>query len=112
MFLTTGTHDIQNVRVDSPRPGEIRMRGSFVDQVTATSVVLIIYSDDLDIIYYNNKSIEQNINVHVTGLTGTWYGISTFALEMNGLPFPRAVSSPKNINVSSSENQGFCKSFS
>ena len=32
----TGTHDIQNVTVSFPHPGEIRVAGDFVDSSTAT----------------------------------------------------------------------------
>ena len=46
------------------------------------------------------KQTEENsvISLDVTGLTGTEYEVSMFALE-NGLPFPRVVTLPKNIAV-------------
>ena len=64
---------------------------------------LIVYSltNESDIHYHAiNKGNEQNnnISINVTGLTGTEYGISVFALE-NCLPFPRVVTSPRTVIV-------------
>ena len=41
----------------------------------------------------------------VEGLSGTEYGVSTYALE-NGLPFPRVVTQPKNVTVALNNDQG------
>ena len=46
-----------------------------------------------------NKGSEHDnkiISINVTGLTGTEYEISVFALE-NCLPFPRVVTSPRTV---------------
>ena len=64
---------------------------------------LIIYSltNESDIHYHAiNKGNEQNnnISINVTGLIGTEYGISVFALE-NCLPFPRVVISPNTVVI-------------
>ena len=72
---------------------------------------MIVYSltNESDIHYHAiNKGNEQNNNIaiNVTGLTGTEYGISVFALE-NGLPFPRVVTSPRTVIVlAASSDQG------
>ena len=47
-IIHVGTHDIQNVSVSSPLPGQIRITGTFVDGSTATGVLLIIYSLNID----------------------------------------------------------------
>ena len=95
-FLT-GTHDIQNVSVSS-FDSEVRVTGDFIDGSTATGVLVIVYSltDDSDI-HYVSKSPEQNIKASVTGLTGSWYGVSVFVLEENRLPFSRTAASPKVV---------------
>ena len=104
--IIIGTHGIQNVTVDSPQPNEIRMRGDFIDQATATGVLLIVYSlsDESDVHYIAfDKRLKQDIDVNVTGLAGAeYYGVSVFALE-NGLPFDRVVTLPKLQYVNNTE---------
>ena len=80
--------------------------GHFINGSTATGLLILIYSltNDSDVINYTaiGKDPEQDANIdvklNVTGLIGTYYGISVFATE-NGLPFPRVVTLPKNINI-------------
>ena len=57
--------------------------------------------------YYIAKQAEGSIGIDMTstGLTGTQYGVSVFALE-NGLPFPRVVTLPKNVTVANNNDQG------
>ena len=105
-----GTHDVQNVSVNSVCPGQIRVTGDFVDGSTVTRVLIIVYSQS-DVRYITSKPAdqEQNINVTVTSLTDTCYGVSIFTVE-NGLPFPRVVASPRTVDVDSANEQGesFC----
>ena len=72
-------------------------------------MLLIIYdiTNESDTHYHViTKPPEQNsISMNVTGLTGTEYGVSVFALE-NGLPFPRVVTSPKNVIMAVTSDQG------
>ena len=82
------------------------MTGDFIEGSTATGVLVIIYSRANDPnIYYISNNTTRNVDVSMTGLSGTKYEVSTYALE-NGLPFPRAVGLPKNISVNNSDNQG------
>ena len=103
-----GTHEIQNVVVvvNPSRPGAIHLMGDFVDGSGATGVLWMVYSlsDDSDIQYiYIAKQPEQSsISMNVIGLTGIEYGVSSFALE-NGLPFPRVVTLPTNITITSAD---------
>ena len=64
---------------------------------------MIVYSltNANDIHYVSEQTEGDSISLDVTGLTGTEYGVSTFALE-NGLPLPGVVASPKNITLQSS----------
>ena len=87
------------------------MRGNIIDQATATGALVIAYSlsDESDVYYIAvDKDTEHYIDVNVAGLTGTEYGVSVFTMENHGLPFPRAVTLPLNVNVASNENQGLC----
>ena len=78
------------------------MRGDFIDQATADGALLIVYSlDDESNVNYNavDKHLGQHIDVNVTGLTNTQYGVSVFAL----LPFHRVVTLPKRVHVNNTE---------
>ena len=97
---TIGTHDIQNVVASSSLPGQIRVTSDIISGATTTGVFLVVYSltNYSDVQYIMKQAEENSMSLVVTGLTGTEYGVSTFALE-NGLPFPRVVALPKNIAV-------------
>ena len=60
-----GTHDIQNVTVNSPLPGQIRVTGDFVDGTKATGVLLIIYSlaNSSDIRYISKETEQGRVSV-------------------------------------------------
>ena len=71
---------------------------------------LIVYflTNESDIHYhaiYKGSEQNNNISINVTGLIGTEYGISVFALE-NGLPFPRVVASPRTAILAASSDKG------
>ena len=92
--------------VNSSLPDGIRVTGQFIGGSTATGLLILVYSltNDSDLVRYiaigKDRKLVNSIDVklNVTGLIGTYYGISVFATE-NGLPFPRVVSLPKNINI-------------
>ena len=69
-------------------------------------VVVYSLTNSDDVHYVASRTSGSRISLDVTGLTGTEYGVSTFALE-NGLPFPGVVTLPENITISSSD-QGLC----
>ena len=86
LYSTIGTHDVQDVVISSSLPCQIRITGDFIEGSTATGVLLIVYSlvtNESDIHYHAiTKQTEQsNISMNVTGLIGTEYGVSVFALE-------------------------------
>ena len=106
-----GTHDIQNISVTSPHPGEVRVTGELIDGSTATGALIIIYSltNDSDVHYeIITAGPGKTINVSVVGLNGGEYGVSTFALENGGLPFTRVAALPKTVQVTGSEQKGLC----
>ena len=106
---TIGTHDVQHVAINSSLPSQIRVTGEIVDDSTVTGVLLIIYdiNNEFDIHYYviTEQPQQNSISMNVTVLTGTEYGVSVFALE-NGLPFSRVVTSPKNVIMAVTSDQG------
>ena len=106
--LLSGTHDIQNISVTSPQPGEVRVTGDFIDGSTATGLLIIIYSltNDSDVHYITGGSTSQqprNVHVSVPGLADGEYSISVFVVEENGLPFERVATSPKLVTVETSK---------
>ena len=71
-----GTHDIHNVSVTSPLPGQIRVTGDFVDGSTATGIILIIYSlNNNSNVHYIDKDKEQR-SVSVIVSLIIFYGLS------------------------------------
>ena len=110
-YNMVGTHDIQNVSVNSSHPGEIRVTGDIIDGSPVTGVLVIVYSHSD--VYYIASSLadqEQDLYITVTGLTDTHYKVSTFTME-NGLPFPRVVALPSSVDMNSANEQSTCKSF-
>lgn len=102
--ILLGTHDAQNITVSSPRPGEIRITGNFIDGATATGLLVIVYSlTNGSDVYYHGHTIgedEQVFDTVIEDLAGGDYGVSVFVIEENGLPFERVVTRPKVVSVS------------
>ena len=100
-FITfPGTHDIQNISVTSPQPGEVRVTSDFIDGSTATGLLIIIYS------LTNDSDVHYIVGGHNSGLAGGEYSISVFVVEENGLPFERVATSPKLVAVDRREHEG------
>ena len=98
-----GTHDVQNVSVSSPHPGEIRVTGGFVEGSNATAALLVVYStsNNTDTIYRIVSGPGGNIDIAFNVSTGGDYEVSVFALE-NGRPFSRVVTLPRPVHVDGS----------
>ena len=109
-YNMVGTHDVQNVSVSSNHPGDIRVTGDIIDGSTVTGVLVIVYSQS-DVHYIASSLAEQgqNINITVTGLSGTNYGVSTFSME-KGITFPRVVALPRTVDVdiTNERSKSFC----
>ena len=94
--MSKGTHNV----VGSSLPGQISITGDVISGATATGVLMIVYSlaNSEDVHYIAKQTEGDSIILDVIGLTGMEYGVSTFPLE-GEFPFPRVVTSPKNITV-------------
>ena len=69
LYHITGTHDIQNVTVSSPLPGQIRVTGDLVDGSNATGMLLILYSPtNVSHVHYIAKQTEQGDSVRQTDI--------------------------------------------
>ena len=104
----SGTHDIQNISVSSPQPGEVSVTGDFIDGSTAIGVLAVIVYNEPEIIYLLVER-RSNIILHfddtIQGVVGGEHSISFFVVEESGLPFSRTASMPKTVVV---ENGKFC----
>ena len=102
-----GTHDIQNISVSSPQPGEVRVTGDFINESTATGVLTVSVDFSTSKIFYhliqrgNNK---QQFADTIQGVVGGEYSISFFVVEESGLPFNRTASMPKVVTVENGES--------
>ena len=100
MYTYVGTHDIQNISVSSPQPGEIRMTGNFINGSTATGVLAVIITES-QIFYHvvEQGSNEQQLDGTILCVVGGEHSISFFVVEESGLPFNRTASMPKVVTV-------------
>ena len=96
-----GTHDIQNISVSSPQPGEVRVTGDFINGSTATGVLTVIIITESEIFYdvVERGSNEQQFADTIQGVVGGEHSISFFVVEESGLPFNRTASMPKVVTV-------------
>ena len=100
-----GTHDIQNISVSSPQPGEVRVAGDFINGTASTALLEIIVSDTNNTDYFliTRQTSALQISGSILDLASGKYEISTFVVEENGLPFPRAATKPDTVFVVNSE---------
>ena len=100
VYNYVGTHDIQNISVSSPQPGEVRVTGDFINESTVTGVLAVIITESQ--IFYNvveRGSNEQQFDDTIQGVVGGEHSISFFVVEESGLPFNRTASTPKVVTV-------------
>ena len=81
--------------------------GEIVDESAANGILLIVHSltNDSDVQYITKQAEWNNFSINATGVPGTKYSISVFALE-DGLPFPRVVTSPQDVSVATNSDNG------
>ena len=107
--LLPGTHDIQNISVSSPQPGEVRVTGDFINGSTATGVLAVIITES-EIFYHvvergrNEQHDIVQFDSTIQGVVGGEHGISFFVVEESGLPFNRTASMPKVVAVENGKN--------
>ena len=99
-FFCLGTHEFQNISVNSTAPGEIVVSGDFTTSSEAIGVLIITYSlnNDSDI-HYTFVPRPINGQKSVIGLSSDQYNVSVFVIEGNGLPFNRSASRPRIVYV-------------
>ena len=98
--IPAGTHEVQNVSVISPQPGEIRVTGELIDGTTATGVLAVVSNGSEN--YYHFISCESDkllIEDSILGVVGGRYITSVFTVMKNGLPFQRVATRPRVVSV-------------
>ena len=100
VYNYVGTHDIQNISVSSPQPGEVRVTGDFINGSTATGVLAVIITES-EIFYHlvERGSNKQQFADTIQGVVGGEHSISFFVVEESGLPFNRTASTPKVVTI-------------
>ena len=101
-----GTHDIQNISVSSPHPGQVRVTVYFIQESRATGALVIVYSQ-LDAICYQHLERDgQTSEITIEGLTGGQYRVSVFVSD-DTLPFSRAATPPQEFYTNMTQ-QSMC----
>ena len=97
-----GTHDIQNISVNSFHPGEISVTGDFINGSSARDVLIIIYSDSRGDVYCILRfptNAQDKLTTAVSGLPSGLYIVSVFVVADNGLPFNNSATTLKIVSV-------------
>ena len=105
-FITfQGTHDFQNITVNSSSPGVITVAGDFISGSLTNVILVIIYSENLGDVHvhymFSSQSVEEvnMTKLNVRGLPRGLFNVSVFVVEDNGLPFNRSVTTPKSVPI-------------
>ena len=99
--MLPGTHDIQNMSINSPHPGVIRLTGNFISGSKATGVLAVIVLSTSKILYHfiQRESSGLHVDDKIANVVGGDHVISIFIVEENGLPFNRTASTPRAVSV-------------
>ena len=93
VHVHVGTHDIQNISVSSPHPGQVMVTGDFIQGSTAIGLLVAV----------NNESYTQYhrgiLDVIIKGLSAGRYTVSIFSILINGYPSERAATGQRIIEV-------------
>jgi hypothetical protein len=100
-FFFLGSHDFQNVTVNSFGPGEINVTGDFIPGSSAIGILTVVYSADsesnIDYHFIDRSSIHTTTSM--SNLPSGQYEVSMFVVEGNGLPFNRSATAPRNVSL-------------
>ena len=100
-LLLLGTHDIHNISVTSPMPGEIRVTGYLINGSSTIGILIIVYSISEDThVYYNfvpHDTEQQGVYDVAMDLQDGQYEVSVYVMEESGLPFKRAAARPDSV---------------
>ena len=104
MIIFIGTHDIQNISVSSPQPGEIRVTGYFIQGSTASGVLVAILTRS-EIYFHLLSRIrgQPHLEGTISNVVGGQHNVSVFVVEENGLPFSRTASVPEVVFIKNSK---------
>lgn len=95
-----GTHDFQNISVNSSVSGEIKVIGNFISNSTAAGLLIIVYSiSDKFSAWYIFQSHSESVVTTIRGLPSGEYSISVFIIEASGLPFSRSAMRPRKVSI-------------
>ena len=81
-----GTHDIQNISVSSPLPGQVRVTGDFIEGSIETGIFIVIYKEeDFHFVYHSAlRSVENKAVSTTVNLPDGNYKLFVFGFEGNG----------------------------
>ena len=99
--MPSGTHDFQNILVNSSVSGEIIVTGNFISNSTAVGI-LIIVSDEFNTLYIHGVHVESVVTTVIRGLSSSVYcnSVSVFIITGSGFPFRRCAMKPTKISIS------------
>ena len=111
-FTDCHTHDIQNIKVTSPHPCQVRLTGDFIDESTAAGLLIIIYSltNEEDIVYHAVFGRGVSIDSILATNFGGQINMSVFVIKETGQPLAMAATIPKTVQVAISDSEGQFKS--
>ena len=101
-LILIGTHEIQNISVSSPLPGQVRVTGDFLEGSAATGVLVTIVNESDVLHRLSTKGNNENeVEMTISGLAAGQYTVSVFVLGTHGIPLKRAATKPRQVSVES-----------
>ena len=88
--------------MSSPLPGTVRVTGDFIQETTATGVLVTVVNGNATDTQHHFISKDINVNGIegvISGLAGGQYTVSVFVVSEDGLPFKRAAAKPRKTSV-------------
>ena len=102
--LYAGTHDVQNISVTSPRPGEILVTGDIIANSAVTGVLVIVISNFKQLYHLiPRRSDGLYFEDTVIGVAGGDNSVSLFVVEEDELLINGAASWPQLVSVRTSK---------
>ena len=99
--LLLGTHDIYNISVTSPSPGEVRVTGYLIDGSSTIGILVVVYSVTEDsCVHYKfvpHDTKQHEVYAVMMGPSNGLYKVTVYVMEESGLPFQRAAGRPRSV---------------
>lgn len=106
IHVHVGTHDIQNISVSSPLPGQVTVIGDFLQGSTATEILTILFRRSDSHVLYDlapRRFGAGNIVVTIVGVDSGAYDVFVYAVELEGnRTYLPATVEPHSVIVDSS----------